>query len=263
MLRATVGATIGAWPPAVLRTAGSVADAALQLSQGSLGGHKMKPKIFVSVGSAGTPLHLQASEAIFRALDTAGLSPRQMDKNEWSSEQPLRAIKRVIEDCDGAAVIAFSRYHFTTGSELGRGGIEQPLTDVRLPTVWNQIEAAMAYANGIPLLVIAEHGLRDDGLLEGRYDWKVYWTDFKPEQLQSDAFLGYLESWKRLVFEGRASRVQDAATGDSDISKLTIAQLFTRLSLPQVWSALSAIVGLLIGVATIAFRAGSGKWPWQ
>ena len=38
MLRATVGATIGAWPPAVKGTAGSVTNAALQLSQGPLGG---------------------------------------------------------------------------------------------------------------------------------------------------------------------------------------------------------------------------------
>ena len=36
MLRATVGATIDGWPPAVKGTAGSVANAALQLSQGPL-----------------------------------------------------------------------------------------------------------------------------------------------------------------------------------------------------------------------------------
>lgn len=223
----------------------------------------MKPKIFISVGSSGTPLHLQASETIFRALETTGLSPRQMEKNEWSSEQPLRAIKRVIEECHGAAVIAFSRYHFKTGSELAKGGIEKPLAEVRMPTVWNQIEAAMAYANGIPLLVIAERGVHEDGLLEGRYDWKVYWTDFKPEDLQSDAFLGYLESWKRLVLDGAASRAQRAGGGDLDVSKLTISQLLGRLSVAQAWSALSAIIGLIISVATIAFRAGAGKWPWQ
>jgi hypothetical protein len=37
LLRATVGATIDTWPPAVKGTAGSVATAALQLNQGPLG----------------------------------------------------------------------------------------------------------------------------------------------------------------------------------------------------------------------------------
>ena len=41
MLRATVGATIGDWPPAVKGTAGSVTNAALQLSQGPLAGMEL------------------------------------------------------------------------------------------------------------------------------------------------------------------------------------------------------------------------------
>ena len=55
----------------------------------------------------------------------------------------------------------------------------------------------------LPLLVIAEKGLLADGLLEGRYDWKVYWTDFSASELSSAAFLGYLQSWKKLVLGGK------------------------------------------------------------
>jgi hypothetical protein len=223
----------------------------------------MKPKIFISIGSAGTPLQEEASETIFQTLEVAGLSPRQMDKNEWSSEQPLRAIKRIIEQCEGIVVIAFSRYRFVSGTEQKKGGVEQSLSDVRLPTVWNHIEATMAYMKGLPLLVIAEHGLHEDGLLEGRYDWKVFWTDFKPEQLKSDAFVGYLESWKRLVLDGMKSRSQHTADAEIDFSKISIRQLAGRLSVPQMWAVLTAITTLVFGVASIAFHAGAGKWPWQ
>ncbi len=224
------------------------------------GGTAMKSKVFISIGSACSPLHSEAAEAIFRVLETAGFSPRQMDKTEWSVEQPLSAIKRVIDECEGVVVVAFSRYHFASGTERKKGGGDQPLHDVRLPTVWNQIEAALGYARGLPLFVIAEDGLLESGLLEGRYDWKVCWTDFKRDWFQSKEFVGYLKSWRQLIVENAASRSHGA---ELDIAKTSIGQVVRGLSVPQLWSALSAIVGLLIGVATIAYRTGAGKWPWQ
>lgn len=220
----------------------------------------MKPKVFVSIGSACSHQYSEAAEMIFRALETAGFAPRQMERNEWSAEQPLRAIKRVIDECEGIAVIAFSRFRFDSGTERKKDGGNQPLFNVHLPTVWNQIEAALGYARGLPLLVIAERGLLEEGLLEGRYDWKVFWTEFERDQFQSEAFVGYLESWKRLVLEKAESRSHRA---ERDITKMSIGQVVRGLSVPQMWSALSAFVGLLIGVATIAYRAGAGKWPWQ
>jgi hypothetical protein len=94
----------------------------------------MKPKIYISVGSAATPTQSQAADAIFGSLEAAGLSPRRMDKNEWSAEQPLRAIKRVINQCAGIVVIAFARYEFPKGTERQKDGSEKQLTDVRITT---------------------------------------------------------------------------------------------------------------------------------
>jgi hypothetical protein len=221
----------------------------------------MKPKVFISAGTACTQVHSDGSEAISRTLEAAGLSPRQMEKNEWSSEQPLRAIKGVMEQCDGTVVIAFSRYEFPSGLERRKDGKQKSMNDVRMPTVWNQIEATMGYMRGHPLLVIAEHGLHEDGLLEGRYDWKVFWTDFSQEHLRSEAFVGFLDSWRRLVDQSIAARSK--ASIELDVSKMTIPQLFARLSVGHVWGVVSAFFGLLMGVATVAFRAGAGKWPWQ
>jgi hypothetical protein len=169
----------------------------------------------------------------------------------------------VIEECHGAVVIAFPRYRFPYGTVREKNGGEKQVTDIRITTVWNQIGAAMAYARNLPLLVIAEHGLLDNGLLEGRYDWKVYWTDFTPEHLRSDAFIGYLESWKQLVLACERNALVSLVNGETDLSKISIAQLWGRLTVPQVWAAISAVLATLAGVAAIAFRAGSGRWPWQ
>jgi hypothetical protein len=205
----------------------------------------------------------QAADAIFRSLEAAGLSPRQMDKNEWTAEQPLRGIRRVIEQCHGIVVIAFERYSFPSGAERQKNGEVKRLSNVRMTTVWNHIEAAMAYTRGLPLLVIAENGLFEDGLLEGRYDWKVYWTEFTPDNLRTDSFIGYLESWKQLVIERASARESAASGADSDLARMSLAQLCGRLTVPQIWAALSALFGCFAGTAALAFRAGGGKWPWQ
>jgi hypothetical protein len=222
----------------------------------------MKPRIYISVGSASTPEQAQASDAIFRSLEAAGLAPRQMEKNEWTAEQPLRGIRRVIEQCHGIVVIAFERYRFAAGTERQKDGGTKPLTDVRMTTVWNQIEAAMGYTKGIPLLVIAENGLFEDGLLEGRYDWKVYWTDFTADQLRCDRFIGYLESWKQLVLERLAAAESIKSNPEIDPSKMSLMQLCGRLTVPQIWAAVCALFGAFAAMAAVAFRAGAGKWPW-
>lgn len=215
-----------------------------------------RPKVYVSIGSNSSDKERRASDIIFRSMETAGLAPRQMGRNEWTAEQPLRGIRRVIEECSGIVVIAFRRYAFPTGTERQKSGEEKQLVDIRMTTVWNQIEAALGYARGLPLLVIAEQGLLDDGLLEGRYDWTVYWTDFTPEHFQSDDFLGFLNSWKKLVFERENAPSQPDPV---DLSKMSLLKLCSQLTVPQLWGMVSALIGVLVCVATAAFKVGQGK----
>lgn len=220
------------------------------------------PKVFISAGTVATPTQQQAIEIVVGCLENAGLSPRRMGVNEWSHDQPLRAIRKVIQECDGIAVIAFERIHFPAGTEHTKQG-DKSLTDRRLPTVWNHIEAAIGYANDLPLLVIAEKRLWEQGLLESMYDWNVYWTDFSPTDFRSERFKGWLQSWKAAVLAHAARTPPSSAAAYFDASKLTVGDLLRRLTLPQLWAVFSALTGLLIAVATISYRVGASKWPWQ
>ncbi len=222
-----------------------------------------KPKVFISVGSNGTPSQREATDAIFATIAGTGLAPRQMEKNEWSSEQPLRAIRKVIEECHGAVIVAFARYEFPDGFERLQDLTHQPLKETRLPTVWNQIEAALAYGKGLPLLVIGEQGLREDGLFEGRYDWRVFWTEFDPADLRSERFSAYFSSWKKLVDEHVAQASTIDRLPEKDLSKIPFTKLLALLTLPQIIAILGALGSALAATATAAYKAGGGKWPWQ
>jgi hypothetical protein len=111
----------------------------------------MASRIFISKGSAATTEQRAFVDAVLDMLETVGLSPRIMDENEWSFEQPLKAIRNIIRDCDGTVIIAFTRTKFDKGVELKKNE-ELPLENINLPTTWNHIEASIAYSYELTLI---------------------------------------------------------------------------------------------------------------
>jgi hypothetical protein len=102
----------------------------------------------------------------------------------------------LMESCAGAVVIALERSYFASGVEKRGGPNEVTVADISLPTPWNQIEAAIAYARGLPLLVIVDSGLKGEGLLEQKYDWYVQRLRPEASALASPEFDGVLAGWK-------------------------------------------------------------------
>ncbi len=196
-------------------------------------------------------------DELFELLRLTDLSPRIMQPDEWSDSEPLIAVERILTECAGAVILAFERMRLPNGKEFSAGEPRE-LDDVRLPTVWNQIEAAIAYTRGLPVLVIAQNGLRSEGLLENRYDWSVYWSNLSPAELRSEKFRRWFNPWRK--------EVQEAIPGKSekfDPGELTLGDIFQRLKVSQVWAVITAVVTFAVAVATVAYRAGAGNWPWK
>lgn len=185
-----------------------------------------------------------------------------MGENEWSSEQPLRGIRKVIDECDGVVVIAFSRSYFSNGTEIGGSDTSIILENLHLPTVWNQVEATMGYMKDLPLLIIAERGLKEEGLIKDGYDWSVFWTDFSAEHLRSEAFLGFLKSWNDQVSKHWKTRLESGQNNRLDLSKISITQIAGSLTLGQFLKTGGVLFSLASGVAAVAYGFGAGKWPW-
>ena len=133
--------------------------------------------------------------AVEKMLKEYHLHPRTVGRTDFTTEKPLKKILNVMKNCSGTIVIAFERFHYDGGIELRGGTEESTLTDVSLPTVWNQVEAAMAYALGHPLLAIAESHLRTEGLLEDGYDWFISHVELTPASLNSAEFNATFEKW--------------------------------------------------------------------
>lgn len=57
----------------------------------------------------------------------------------------------LMDECAGTVILAFERTQIVQALEKRGSKDERQLADLKLPTVWNQIEATVAYSKGHPL----------------------------------------------------------------------------------------------------------------
>jgi hypothetical protein len=216
--------------------------------------------VFVSVGRTSTPEQEEFVAAVERCLLEQGLQPHTLGRSDWSSAEPLTAIRELMHRCSGAAVIAFERLHIENGLDLA-GGDKEAISGAGLPTIWNQIEATMAHVMGLPLLVFVQEGLRSEGLLESRYDWMVQWVDLDPETLRTDPCLGIVKDWSRRVLDSHENKSDSRSPGDrptQDLADKTLAEIFGQLKPGQLRALIAGCIAVLGAAFTLGVTVGGG-----
>jgi pimeloyl-ACP methyl ester carboxylesterase len=167
--------------------------------------------VFLSVGGGRTEHQEVFVKSIKDYFNSNGLEAKTVDEYGSTDKQPLKDVEYRMKRCYGAVVLAFERTRIEVGVSRPGAKSQKELKDVRLPTVWNQIEAAMAYARGLPLLVLVEHGLQDEGILEARYDWRVKWINLQDPIVSDPEFVGMFQHWRLKVLNRRGDTLGDAS----------------------------------------------------
>jgi hypothetical protein len=207
-------------------------------------------KIFVSVGSTFTTAQDRFVISVENHLRAQGFEPKTVGRNTFGSQQPLKAIEELMDSCSGVVVIALERKFIGTGVEKrGSGASEVSLSGMVIPTPWVQVEAAMAYSRRLPLLLIAEEGLHEEGLIDEGFDWYVQRLKPVPSSLGTTSFAGVFADWKDRVLSAPPKL---ATTLEPDTANLTIGQILRGLKVSHLWSLIAA----LLVVACALFSAG-------
>lgn len=212
-----------------------------------------EPSVFVSVGTTSSEQQESFVRAIEDRLRTEGLSPHTLGRDTWSADAPLRVITELMDRCVGVVVVALERTYYPSGIERRGGPRETKVIEVKLPTPWNHIEAAMGHTRGLPLMVIAETGIKSEGLIDGGHEWYVQWVRPEIAALNSAEFNGVLASWKRKLLQ-KPKR----ASHPSNPSEFTIVDLIGSLKLAQLWGLLGAVAALLASAFALGAKLFSG-----
>lgn len=162
----------------------------------------MTINVYLSMGRPFTAAQEKFSSGIENYLNQRGLCPQTLAKQQYqSNEQPLRLINELMDQCNGAIVIALERVSIESGVERRGAPNQTRISDAAIPSPWIQIEAALAYAKRLPILVVKENRVRSEGLLEEGYDWYVHSTELNLSFLDSTEFGAKFESWQRDVLQ--------------------------------------------------------------
>ena len=121
--------------------------------------------VFVSKPSALTE-HQQYFWERFRArLEERNIDPRTVGATDYPSNAPVGKVKEVMNQCHGAIILGLKQIRIIDGVTKEGTDKQGPLRNYHLPTAWNHIESGMAFALGLPILIVKESGI-NGGLFE-------------------------------------------------------------------------------------------------
>jgi len=207
-----------------------------------------KKNVFISMGSPFAEQQGKFLDALIDLLHSCDVEPRVINKTDYPTGNPLKDISRIMRECQGVIIVAYERTYFESGLEKRRSPQEKMLESVRYTTPWNQIEASMAFALGLPIIVMVENGLREEGLLEEKYDWYVERLSISADAFSDRDVRGRIMAWCRRV---QTEKPQHAVHGQIDV-EMTIADLVKMLTIKTALAFVTTmfaifVFGLLVG----------------
>lgn len=103
-------------------------------------------------------------------LRSRGFEPRTLGVTDYDWDAPMKAIRRLMLESYGLIAVALRRAHIQQGNTAYRsdtGSLNAcSLNGQWLTSPWVHIESAMAYQIGLPILILREEGVMEEGLLE-------------------------------------------------------------------------------------------------
>lgn len=102
--------------------------------------------------------------------------PRILGVTDYDMDAPLKAIRWLMLESNGLLSIAFRRSYVEKGyskSKSDIGEVEVNIAGAWITSLYCQIEPAMAFQLGLPVLVLRENGVLEDGILE-KGSWYMY-----------------------------------------------------------------------------------------
>jgi hypothetical protein len=165
-----------------------------------------KIPIFLSYPKPFNKKQVQFITDIKQYLDDRGFIGRTLGVTDYDMDEPLTAIRRLMLECNGIITIALKRVKIEIGSgkpDSDIGDISYSINDKWFTSPYCQIEPAMAFQIGLPILIFREKGVIAEGLLEkgvsGIYLPEIDLDDTLNKYLASDECRQIIGKWEGFV----------------------------------------------------------------
>lgn len=160
-------------------------------------------RVFLSVGATYTRDQEDYVNAFERLMSANNLKRLVVGRDSPPSRQPILAVKDLMRKADAVVVLAFTRHIIRSGTE--KPGANRPphkqdtITNERHPTVWNQIEAGIAFGLGTPILLIVEDGMKQEAMLKDRLEFRVITAPLDPTFFDTPQFRSQFADFTKIA----------------------------------------------------------------
>lgn len=154
--------------------------------------------VFVSRPTITAPAFTVGLQGFLTYLASHGFRPRTLGATDYPSASPLDEVIRLMKLCRAAVILGYPQVEIRSGAVKGRE-IDAPKF---LPTEWNQIEAGLAYASGLPLLLIHHLGITGGVFDRGAINRFIYEVDLTMSNWPLlPEVSGAVQRWKEEVLQ--------------------------------------------------------------
>ncbi|MEY2884149.1 MAG: hypothetical protein RL490_1873 [Pseudomonadota bacterium] len=191
-------------------------------------------RVFISMGTPYTETQSRFRDALETFLrEKCKIDPRIIGKNEYPDGNPLTKIRTVMSQCHGVIVLAYERKYLESGFEKRSGKMPLTISNRSYTTPWNHIESAMAFTMGLPLYILCQTDLTEEGLIESKLDWYVQRIDIEPAEFNRIEISRSLESWieNRVIPLSKKPRMLKTVEGSLKFSEMTPKEIFGALAI--------------------------------
>lgn len=221
-------------------------------------------RTFLSCGDTFTDQHKQFVAAIEAHMQKKGCEIFTVGKHNYSARQPVEFARDLVATCDSAIVIAFERYRIQDGLEYPGSSKQKEIHGRSEPTIWNQLEAALAYAHHLPILVMVDRKIERQGMLSKRFEWNAFEVDIDPSLVQQEDFRQIVDDWLTRVDAVRSKKAEEARRMEEasklqkkrDLEEITLGEFFSSLKAKHAWAISAAVFTAFAAVAGAAFYIG-------
>jgi len=160
-------------------------------------------RVFLSVGATYTKDQEHFVTTFERVMSDYGMERLVVGRDKPPARQPVLEVKDLMRKADAVIVLAFTRYIINSGIEKPNADRlehkQSTIAKEKHPTVWNQIEAGIAFGLGTPLLVILEKGMKQEAMLKDRLEFRAITTPLDPSFLDTTEFKSQLSDFVQIA----------------------------------------------------------------
>ncbi|MBB5395693.1 hypothetical protein [Mucilaginibacter sp. AK015] len=152
--------------------------------------------IFLSRPNWVSPNFKAGLDNFLSLLKSHELNPRTIGTTDYPNKSPMDAVIDLLNECEGAIILGYPQINIVSG-KIKDHKIDKAL---ELSTEWNHIEAGIAHALGLPLLII-HHDTVSRGIFDlGVLNYFLYKKDFCDGTWGiSPEITGALNKWKSVL----------------------------------------------------------------